>query len=69
MSPIINIYIYSNIHLLYCLRCDNYILVTLVYKFFVVKLIVVLAFFIHLMIIGLDFYSFVFFLVEKIQKL
>ena len=36
---------YSYIHLLYCLRDIDYIIVTLIYKFFVVKFVLVLAFF------------------------
>ena len=47
---------YSNIHLLYCLSDIDHITVTSICKFFVVKFILILAFFIHLMEIRLHFY-------------
>ena len=52
---------FSNIYLLYCLSDTIHIHVISICKFFVVKFVLVLAFFIHLMVIGLYFF-FIFFL-------
>ena len=52
---------FSNIYLLYCLSDTIHIHVISVCKFFVVKFVLVLAFFIHLMVIGLYFFFFFFF--------